>query len=474
MSVGQLGSPRALSSQMFVDGENFYTTTIPSDSAPSSPPNSCNKRRVFFAIAPTSSRLTQLQLKLSSTAGMAALVPFGRDQILGRGDMKSVEREENASFSMTVSDFDFSARFSEADGVPLSPTVMSSADELFYNGQIRPLQPLHESCRFVAENAPSQSDDGYTFDFRKSANYNVSAFHSPGSPKVHQSNLRLPINKHRDQQTYNPGAWGQGNCLRDERQIAAWDQWTENSKQRKHLFTTSEQTTLRQGDCAKRIPRSADDLIWQTSRKRDVGKRFPKSVDDMTERGRQSRQQRFVANGERGSRDRSRRISRSLSPLRVFHWEDQPRQSCESDDIFSTTSSLDGKDQLRDHQQSSPRKSTTRTLKEFLRMSDGRVHHRQSWRNCTEASYWEKSLKSCELGTGRKAEDTKLLRATLQTIAPQRSKTFLRSPRGAVSPHELHYAHQRAHSEQMRKKTFLPYRQGVLGCLGFSHSTRSH
>lgn len=36
------------------------------------------------------------------------------------------------------------------------------------------------------------------------------------------------------------------------------------------------------------------------------------------------------------------------------------------------------------------------------------------------------------------------------------------------SPHELHYTANRAQAEEMRKKTYLPYRQGLLGCLGFS------
>ncbi|XP_047155592.1 uncharacterized protein LOC124826727 [Vigna umbellata] len=36
------------------------------------------------------------------------------------------------------------------------------------------------------------------------------------------------------------------------------------------------------------------------------------------------------------------------------------------------------------------------------------------------------------------------------------------------SPHELHYKANRAQAEELRKKTFLPYRQGLLGCLGFS------
>lgn len=36
------------------------------------------------------------------------------------------------------------------------------------------------------------------------------------------------------------------------------------------------------------------------------------------------------------------------------------------------------------------------------------------------------------------------------------------------SPHELHYTANRAQAEELKKKTFLPYRQGLLGCLGFS------
>ncbi|KAK7319841.1 hypothetical protein RJT34_04569 [Clitoria ternatea] len=40
--------------------------------------------------------------------------------------------------------------------------------------------------------------------------------------------------------------------------------------------------------------------------------------------------------------------------------------------------------------------------------------------------------------------------------------------RGPVSAHELHYTLNRAASEEMKKKTFLPYKQGLLGCLGFN------
>ncbi|XP_038989887.1 uncharacterized protein LOC103697981 [Phoenix dactylifera] len=38
----------------------------------------------------------------------------------------------------------------------------------------------------------------------------------------------------------------------------------------------------------------------------------------------------------------------------------------------------------------------------------------------------------------------------------------------APSPHERHYTANQVQTEEMRRKTFLPYRQGLLGCLGFT------
>ncbi|WCJ33755.1 hypothetical protein M5689_015094 [Euphorbia peplus] len=41
--------------------------------------------------------------------------------------------------------------------------------------------------------------------------------------------------------------------------------------------------------------------------------------------------------------------------------------------------------------------------------------------------------------------------------------------RGRVSAHELHYTANRAVAEEMKRKTVLPYKHGLLGCLGFNH-----
>ncbi|GMJ12784.1 hypothetical protein like AT2G15760 [Hibiscus trionum] len=46
--------------------------------------------------------------------------------------------------------------------------------------------------------------------------------------------------------------------------------------------------------------------------------------------------------------------------------------------------------------------------------------------------------------------------------------------RGPVSAHELHYTTNRAVSEEMKRKTYLPYKHGLLGCLGFNGGAGLH
>lgn len=46
--------------------------------------------------------------------------------------------------------------------------------------------------------------------------------------------------------------------------------------------------------------------------------------------------------------------------------------------------------------------------------------------------------------------------------------------RGRVSAHELHYTENRAFSQELKKKTLLPYKQGLLGCLGFNPGIPIH
>ncbi|EYU37262.1 hypothetical protein ABFS82_02G094400 [Erythranthe guttata] len=69
-------------------------------------------------------------------------------------------------------------------------------------------------------------------------------------------------------------------------------------------------------------------------------------------------------------------------------------------------------------------------------------------------------------------KDKKMTAPATKTKQQINTKTSLKSKRraGVVPPsaHEVHYNAKRAQAEEMRKKTFLPYRQGLFGCLGFN------
>ncbi|TMX04699.1 hypothetical protein EJD97_005781 [Solanum chilense] len=70
--------------------------------------------------------------------------------------------------------------------------------------------------------------------------------------------------------------------------------------------------------------------------------------------------------------------------------------------------------------------------------------------------------------TREQEEDAKTssFRSTASSVASSSVSTSLM--RREISAHELHYTLNRAFSEEMKRKTFLPYKKlGVLGCLGF-------
>ncbi|KAL3538894.1 hypothetical protein ACH5RR_002260 [Cinchona calisaya] len=70
----------------------------------------------------------------------------------------------------------------------------------------------------------------------------------------------------------------------------------------------------------------------------------------------------------------------------------------------------------------------------------------------------------------KKNEDEDLKNSSFRSIDSVGSSlsSSKRRSSGQISAHELHYTANRAVSEELKKKTFLPYKQGLLGCLGFN------
>ncbi|OVA02566.1 Protein of unknown function DUF1645 [Macleaya cordata] len=195
------------------------------------------------------------------------------------------------------------------------------------------------------------------------------------------------------------------------------------------------------------------------------------------------------------------RRARSLSPLRnsPFQWhEDREEQrennendlnlegkQTESTPSTETTPSVSASTS----RSSSSGRSSKRWefLKDFLRSkSEGRGNGKEKfWHSMSFTPAKEKKNSTLSTSSDNpstsKEKKSPSSSATTETQKPKRSqqapakKSVTGKPSNGVgkrripqSAHELHYTANRAQAEEMRKKTYLPYRQGLLGCLGFS------
>ncbi|KAK4258746.1 hypothetical protein QN277_005160 [Acacia crassicarpa] len=166
---------------------------------------------------------------------------------------------------------------------------------------------------------------------------------------------------------------------------------------------------------------------------------------------------------ERISRANSgRKGSRSLSPLRV---------SDIMGDSVSEEVSQTGKGVSSSTSYSKPSTPTSSLfsfskgyrkwrLKDFLLFrsaSEGRATDKDPLRKYTILSK----------KTGEEDAKTSSFRSS-EGSSKGGGSTSSRRRGAAVSAHELHYTVNRAAAEEMKKKTYLPYKQGLLGCLGFN------
>nr|GMC87603.1 herbivore elicitor-regulated 1 [Ipomoea batatas] len=112
-----------------------------------------------------------------------------------------------------------------------------------------------------------------------------------------------------------------------------------------------------------------------------------------------------------------------------------------------------------------PRHKATRSLSPF-RASDLVFDRKQTGpENTNNNSAVSSSFISTMLSGRWKLKDLLLFRSASEDSEGSGS---ISRRRGPVSAHELHYTMNRTISEELRRKTFLPYKQGLLGCLGFN------
>ncbi|GMJ02635.1 hypothetical protein like AT2G26530 [Hibiscus trionum] len=148
------------------------------------------------------------------------------------------------------------------------------------------------------------------------------------------------------------------------------------------------------------------------------------------------------------SKNSSRRTTRSLSPYRVSElpWEEEEqREKLQQNDeisklLFSSSSSKGS---------SSSRKWKLKDLLLFRSASEG--HNKDP-------------LKKYSSGFFRKPEGNYNKNSSFKS----KDSSTAEGSKRKVSAHELHYTTNKAVSENMKKKTFLPYKQGILGKLAFN------
>ncbi|KAK6121093.1 hypothetical protein DH2020_045186 [Rehmannia glutinosa] len=176
-----------------------------------------------------------------------------------------------------------------------------------------------------------------------------------------------------------------------------------------------------------------------------------------------------------------RRRTRSMSPLRTtattsFQWRDdeiddakggnEEESARENAEIFEEERGSNETTPCASRSSSAGRSSRRWVfLKEFLYRSksegQGRNEGHKFWGSLSFSPVKDKKTLTPALSSNPKVSSEGKKKAVNKNGVGKR-----RVP--SPSPHELHYTANRAQAEEMRKKTFLPYRQGLLGCLGFS------
>ncbi|KAK7310486.1 hypothetical protein RJT34_08039 [Clitoria ternatea] len=201
-------------------------------------------------------------------------------------------------------------------------------------------------------------------------------------------------------------------------------------------------------DESHKSSRSAEELF-------DGGKIKPLNLNESEQRrGRERNRASTTTTTSSTSNSTGRRVTRSHSPYRKpshynLELEQQPRSHKE--DPNSTTLSSNNSNALFSTLSSSKGSKRWR-LRDFLLFrsaSEGRGSSKDPLRKYSVG--YKKNNEEVVKGSSFRSSD-------LSSGNGSRKK-------GHVSAHELHYAMKKAESEDMKKRTFLPYRQGILGRL---------
>ncbi|GAB4835754.1 hypothetical protein Ancab_000664 [Ancistrocladus abbreviatus] len=379
--------------------EDYYidsNCSTPYVSAPSSPGRAAGGGGGFYYSAPAS----PMHFVLLSSRSSA----FATNSVPSPSDASSTGT--SGSF-----EFEFSARFANNSNGSASPEIgsMSSADELFLNGQIRPMK-LSTHLQRPQVLAPlldvADDTDGTGREQAEEEEDGDEVFQRRREMRLRDKSLRRRTRS-----------------LSPLRNMPSFD-WGELVAKEDEIDGSSEKTLLKK-------PTKDDDESEskvaggaETTTSNETTPSVSASSSRCSSAGRSSKRwvflKDFLRSKSEGSSNGKFWSNISFSPA---------KEKKASSSTMATSSTP-----------SSSSFSSSRDSKEKVNVSPS-----------MEGSKGKKNGKD----VGKKSPATKPTNGVGKRRVPP-------------SAHELHYTANRAQAEEMRKKTFLPYRQGLLGCLGFS------
>eukprot|EP00250_Pteridium_aquilinum_P019168 c24328_g1_i1 orf=125-1924(-) len=571
-----MGSPH----HRFTFSQSYYTdyseqcsvVSTPFVSAPSSPGRQCDGG--FYFSAPTSPHWALTFTTASE--GVAprdypSSIPLHWDEKPVTPRRMSNGKDEANSFLMT-SDFEFSARFAELDDPFMSPTPMSSANELFCNGQIKPLKmparTEYSACSTSRINMNEHATSRINMNEHATSRINVNE-HAIGSlPNAFEFNSRGALNTsisapHTPRFSSTSRGWGGGasphgtselNRGRSASSVSAPQSPRPplnrvkgalcgvSSSRIDRAFDASMHMSLevcrRNIEGSSRIDKAFDTSMHMSTegsrRKVEGSRRIDKAFDTALHMSTEGSRRKTDGSRRSGRsmlslaplrfQDTGHRRTRSFSPLRIFQRGDHPSSqssmgATERQDTHTLSRDSSANEKKHEEDSNSAEKSFNKkwTLKDLLHRKSGgenrsmssRTSSRRSGASADSTSSSVEKMSAKSLSTGRSSSESSYSFISSHTCTKDvvtsmssRGKTHVgdstsnqsmckkgqkhticdvksssqkgikgcvqKGNKGSISPHEMHYMMHKAQSEELRKRTFLPYRQGLLGCLGFT------
>ncbi|XP_022769796.1 uncharacterized protein LOC111313390 [Durio zibethinus] len=183
------------------------------------------------------------------------------------------------------------------------------------------------------------------------------------------------------------------------------------------------------------------------------------------------------------------RKARSLSPLRnaEFQWEAEADEECSREEQKEVSQRiLEGLKETVTSNETTPScsasssrsSSSGRNSKKWIFLKDLLYRSKSEGRGNGKEKFWtsisfspskEKKIQiQDEKAPPSKHKLKENKQGVCKKVSSGKPANGVAKRRVPPSPHELHYTTNRAQAEEMKKRTYLPYRQGLFGCLGFS------